>query len=495
MTGEAWGLPGLPAALAVTAALVPARWQRVLAPAAGLALLALGLRVAALGASGPPAAGLLYLDALSALLVAAISVVVATACLATGPYMEEERRAGLADEGRLRWYYFWFYAFIASMYLVPLVGNLGLLWVAVEATTLATAFLVGLRRDRAAVEAAWKYVLLCSVGISLALLGTILLYYAALPAVGAPERALTWPALVQAASAMDARLVRLAFVLALVGYGTKAGLAPLHAWLPDAHSQAPAPVSALLSGVLISSAMYALVRFAAVAGRALGGAYPGWLLIAFGLLSLAVAAPFVLVQRDFKRLLAYSSVEHMGVVATGAGLASLGGPLAGLAGFGAALHLVGHACIKGSLFLAAGRIAQVFATRHTGRVTGAARVLPGSGVAFLVGVVAVTGAPPFALFGSEFAIAQAGLAGGGAPATVAFLALLGVLFGGLIYYGLNLCLGDPPPEAGEVQREDLLSTAAVWAPLLLALAAGLALPAPASALLQAAGRIIAGGGL
>ncbi len=491
-----WLLPLLPAAAGLASAALPAAYLRLLAPAVGVTLLPVGLLAAAAGARGPVRAGLLYVDGLSALLVTAVSLVVAVACLYSADYMEEERRAGVVDEGRLRRYYFWFYVFIASMYLVVLVANLGLLWVAVEATTLATAFLVGLHGDRAAVEAAWKYVVLCTVGIALALLGTIVLYYAALTVLGRPDAALSWPDVARVAPTLDPRLVRLAFVLVLVGYGTKAGLAPLHAWLPDAHSQAPAPVSALLSGVLISSAMYALIRFGFLAGAAVGPSFPAWLMLFFGLLSLLVAAPFLLIQRDLKRLLAYSSVEHMGVVAVGVGLAGLGGPAAGLAAFGAALHLVGHACAKASLFFAAGRLVQVFATRRIDRVAGAARLLPWLGTAFLAGILAVTGSPPFSLFASEFAIASAGLAGPGLLPTVVFLVLLGIIFGGMIYYGLRLALGNPPghvARAAGPKREGSLMAVAAWAPLLLVFLAGLALPAPVETLLRQAGRVMAGG--
>lgn len=510
-----WTAVGVPVgflALGLAAGLLPLA-PRVLAGlslASGVALLSAGLVVAGgtfLG--GPRTFGPFYLDALSAYLVAIIAVVGFAACLFSAGHIQAEYRSGELGERQLRLYYFWFYIFIASMFLVALAGNLGLLWVAIEGTTLATAFLVGLYNTKASLEAAWKYTILCTVGIAIALLGTIVLYYAAMPVAGGPGRALSWPDVLAAAKQLDPGLVRLAFVLALVGYGTKAGLAPMHTWLPDAHSQAPAPVSGLLSGVLLSSAMYAIMRFYAIAAGALGPGYPGTLLLAFGLLSIAVATPFIVVQRDLKRLLAYSSIEHMGIVATGLGLAGLGGPGAALAGWGAVFHLFSHACTKAALFFSAGNLVHAWGTRRLDRIKGALRLAPLTGTALLLGGFALTGMPPFALFASEFAIAGGGFAQGAWWASVAFLVLLAVIFGGMTYYAMGVAFGAPvngdaAPHAGKadhagpggpVAEGGLAGAAAIWLPLVLVLLLGLHLPPPLNELIHQAAAIIRGGGM
>lgn len=507
-------LPAIPLAAALASALpLSPRALGRLAPAAGLAILAAGLPAArAALAAGPLQAGPFYLDALSAYMVAIVSLVSFAAALFSSGYMAREHAEGAFDGGRLRWYYFWFFTFITTMFLVLLAGNLGFLWVALEGTTLATALLVGFYHTRAAVEAAWKYVIVCTVGIAIALLGTILLYYAALPVAGSPGRALDWPSLVGMARSLDPGLVRLAFLLVLVGYGTKAGLAPMHTWLPDAHSQAPTPVSGLLSGVLISSALYAILRFYAVAAATLGPGYPSALLLGFGLLSIAVAAPFVVVQRDCKRLLAYSSVEHMGVVAAGLGLGGSGGPGAALAAWGAVFHLLVHALAKAPLFFAAGNLAHAYGTRRTDRIQGAVRLLPLSGTALLLGAFAITGSPPFALFASEFAIVSGGFRQGALGASILFLVLLAVIFGGMIHYAVRMTLGasprngrgngdgdgrgngapagwDDPAETGVGGLGGL----AVWLPLALVLALGLAVPGPVDAAVRQAAAIVRGG--
>lgn len=510
-----WVAVSLPvgfAALGLVAGVLPLspRTLAGLSPAAGVALLAAGLGVTGGAlAGGSLSFGPFYLDALSAYMTAIIAVVGCAACLFSSGHIQAEHQSGELGVRQVRLYYFWFYIFIASMFLVVLAGNLGLLWVAIEGTTLATAFLVGLYNTKASIEAAWKYTILCTVGIAIALLGTIVLYYAALPVAGGPGRALSWPDVMAAAGRLDPGLVRLAFVLALVGYGTKAGLAPMHTWLPDAHSQAPAPVSGLLSGVLLSSAMYAVLRFYAIAAGALGPAYPGALLLAFGLLSIAVATPFIIVQRDLKRLLAYSSVEHMGVVAVGAGLAGLGGPAAALAGWGAVFHLFSHACTKAALFFSAGNLVHAWGTRRLDRIHGALRLVPLTGTALLLGGFALTGMPPFALFASEFAIASGGFAQGAYWASMLFLVLLAVIFGGMTYYAMSVAFGKPtdgngahhgvPGEAdqagtGRLARDGGLAGAlAIWLPLALVLLLGLYLPPPLNELIQRAAAILQGG--
>ncbi len=493
-------LAPLCAGLAAGALPLPPRALASLCRWMGALILALGLAVAGgVFAGGPLRWGVIYVDALSAYMIAIVALVAFAACLYSAGYMHGAFLAGEVSERRLRWYYLWFFSFIASMLTVVLAANLGLLWVAVEATTLATAFLVGLYGTKPALEAAWKYVVICTVGIAIALLGTIITYFAALPVLGG-ERALLWEALAAVAGRLDPHMMKLAFILVLVGYGTKAGLAPMHTWLPDAHSQAPAPVSALLSGVLISSALYAIIRFYALAAGALGPAFPAALLLVFGLLSLAVAAPFIVLQRDFKRLLAYSSVEHMGIIAAGLGLAGLGGAgkAAALAGFGAVLHLLSHACAKAALFFAAGDLAQAYSTRLIDRVQGAVRVAPVAGTALVAGTFAITGTPPFALFASEFAIVGGAFARGLYLPGVLFLFFLSVIFGGMMYYVTRMAFGRAPARVnggahGAVSGgQDLAGVAAIALPLALVLIIGLYLPPP---LQRVIGQVAAAAGL
>jgi hydrogenase-4 component F len=290
--------------------------------------------------------------------------------------------------------------FLGAMSLGVLADNLGVLWVAVEATTITTAFLVGHHRTRLALEAAWKYVVLGSVGVAIAFLGIVLLY-AATRSAGSPT--LSWSILDATHPALDPALVRIAAALTILGFATKAGLAPMHSWLPDAHSQAPAPVSGLMSGVLLSVAFYAILRVQAIAAPVIGTGLMRGMLATAGLLSLAVATLLLIAQRDLKRLLAYSSVEHMGVLALAA---AIGGPLAISA---ALLHVLGHGLAKSSAFVASGWILETEGTTRLDDLRLLLRRRPGVAVPFLVGVTALLGLPPFSLFFSEVAIVVAGV--------------------------------------------------------------------------------------
>ena len=291
--------------------------------------------------------------------------------------------------------------FLGAMSLAVLADNIGVLWVAIEATTIATAFLVGHHRSRRSLEAAWKYVVLASVGVAIALLGIVLLY-AATRSAGSPT--LSWSQLDTVRPPLDPSLVRVAAALAILGFATKAGLAPMHSWLPDAHSQAPAPVSGLMSGVLLSVAFYAILRVQAIAGPVIGPGLMRGMLVTAGLLSLAVAAALTIRQRDLKRMLAYSSIEHMGLLALAA---AAGGVLALSA---ALLHVLGHGLAKSSTFVVSGRILATEGTTSTTEIRGLLTRRPGVAVPFLVGMVALLGLPPFSLFFSEVAIVIAGVA-------------------------------------------------------------------------------------
>jgi hydrogenase-4 component F len=422
---------------------------------------------------------LLYVDALSAVMIGTITTIGLAAALVSVGYLRRDLHVGHVLDGRrgLGWYYFGFHIFIWTMLVTVSVNNLGLLWVGVEATTLSSALLVGFYRNKAALEAAWKYIILCTVGITFALFGVLLTYYAAVQADGGVA-SLNWTSMSQQAGQLDPAMMRLAFVFILIGFGTKAGFAPLHTWLADAHSQAPSPVSGVLSGVLLACALYAILRFHAITTSATQSAFSSNLLIAFGVFSVAVAAPFILIQRDLKRLLAYSSVEHIGLMAIAFGI---GGPLGTAAGL---LHLVNHAITKAMLFFIAGDIAQRFGTRRISALRGIIRIIPLGGGLLLFGILAITGIPPSSIFISEIAIASAGFSGS-RPAligTVVIVMLLGLIFAGLLAQALRIVYGVPiersanPPTRS--WREDIPWLAAVAPLAAIVLLFGLYVPGP-----------------
>src|SRR5262249_1354190 len=311
--------------------------------------------------------------------------------------------------------------FLASMTLVTLSQHFGLLWVAVEATTLASAPLIYFHRHHRSLEATWKYLLICSVGIALALLGNFLLAVAASHGGSAPT-ALTVADLVRSAARLHVPWVEAAFLFFLVGYGTKMGLAPLHTWLPDAHSESPSVVSALLSGALLNCAFLAILRIHQVCVAAGLGDFSRQLLVGFWLFSIVVAAVFILGQSDFKRMLAYSSVEHMGILALSVGCG---------AGYAMGLHAIGHSLVKGSLFLTSGILLAAYKTKNVTKISGLLPDYPATGLLWLVGFLAIVGAPPFSLFMSEFLVAKALIDGSRPFAATAFLVLLGVILIGM----------------------------------------------------------------
>jgi hydrogenase-4 component F len=381
--------------------------------------------------------GLLAVDALSAFMLLVIGAVALVVGLATPGQLRVEVAAGRLDEpGRTR-HLVLVQLFLAAMALAVLAAGLGVLWVSLELTTVLTAFLVAQGRGRRAAEAAWKYVIICSTGIALALLGTFVLNAAAHHA-GA---GLDWTSLTAASPHLDQGVTRLAVLLLVLGFGTKAGLAPLHAWLPDAHSQAPAPVSALMSGVLISVAFYAVLRVKVVADLALGPEFARGLLVALSLASIALAASLLIAQRDYKRMLAYSSIENMGLLALGA---AIGSPLAVAA---VLLHILGHGLAKSSLFLGAGRMLQFTGTSRIDGVRALGARQPVLAWGFGLGVLAIIALPPFSLFASELGIVRAGFAGGLGWATAAALLLVLVAAASLVGHTSRMLLGAPPSDA------------------------------------------------
>ncbi|MEU0570824.1 proton-conducting transporter membrane subunit [Nonomuraea sp. NPDC005983] len=379
--------------------------------------------------------GLLRVDALSAYMLIVIGVVALLAMLASPAYLRAELAAGHTGRRAARRYGIFTQCFIAAMAVAVLAASLGVLWVAVEATTILTAFLVGYRRTRKATEAAWKYVVICSVGIALALLGLVIVHYAAVHAK--LSDGLDWVSLAGHAAELDPGVTRIAVVLLVLGFGAKAGLAPLHAWLPDAHSQAPAPVSALMSGVLLSVAFYAILRVKVISDGALGPGFGRILLVAVALASLAVAAALLIGQRDFKRMLAYSSIEHMGLIALGAAIGN------GLALTAVLLHILGHGLGKSVLFIGSGQIQQAVGSSQIAAVRGLAARSPVLAGAFALGLLALVGLPPFSLFASELGIARAGFTSGLGWAVAVALALMLVVLAGVGGAAGRMLLGDP----------------------------------------------------
>jgi hydrogenase-4 component F len=441
---------------------------------AAIAVFGIGVAVAAEVLDGEilvAGTNLLRVDSLSALMVVIITFLGAVAAFYAIGYLRAEFAD--ADLPRARLFFSLFHLFIFTMLLAATTDNHGVMWVSIEGTTLATVFLVNLRRSRTSLEAAYKYLILSSVGIALAFIGTALVYYAG--AAKAGEIAVNWSAL-SAAASLNPEVMRLAFVFILIGYGTKAGLAPMHTWLPDAHSEAPAPISALMSGVLLNVGLYAVLRFKAVVDLNIGSHFTGALLLGIGLLSLAVAAAFLVRPRNYKRMLAYSSVEHMGIICLGLGFGGYWGT------FGALFHILNHALSKSLLFMLSGNILRKYHSAAIDDVRGVLHTAPWTGALFLAGTFALLGFPPFAPFVSEFIIFRAGLD------THPWVAALGVILLVVVFAGMlasiNRMLYGLAP--ADLPRGDGLR---LWlAPLTLNLALllvlGLTLPLPLQAALN-----------
>ena len=461
MNAVVWVPLALPLLLAVVSSVFRTRSWAVWVPVAAAAgLLVTGIVLAAgVHSGGAIEVGLLRVDALTAWMLTAVGVVAVTAIWGGTPH-REDRGPTQGNFGSL------LCAFLFAMSLALLADNIGLMWVAIEATTITTAFLVGFRGGRGALEAAWKYVVLGSVGVAVAFLGVVLLY-AASRASGEPS--LSWVTLVAEAKLLDPQLVRVGGALAALGFATKAGLAPMHSWLPDAHSQAPAPVSGLMSGVLLSVALYAILRVQAITDSALGPELMRTLLVAAGLLSLLVTAALVVTQRDYKRLLAYSSIEHMGLMALGV---AAGGQLALVA---VLLHVVGHGLVKSSMFVLAGRILGFTGSHRVADVRNLLRTRPDLAGPFLLGGAALLGFPPFVTFFTEVAIIVAGFQRGLVWPMVAACFLLLVVFAGIARHVLDMTLGtDETPVRTEESEALMPDRPTPWRQVPVAIALGLA---------------------
>lgn len=372
----------------------------------------------------------------------------------------------LGEEGRLYRFYAMFAGFGLSTLVGPMMNNAGLYWIAIELTTLISTFLVAFEREAASIEAAWKYIIVVSAGISLALLGTVLFYWSGTFVLG-PTYDMTWRALQDVAPRLNPSLVSLSFLLVLIGYGTKVGLAPMHTWLPDAHSEGPAPVSALLSGALLNTAMAGIVRYLTIADAAgIAGLARGTLL-ALGAFSLLVAALFIVRQKGLKRLMAYSSVEHMGVIALGFGF---GGPL-GTAG--ALYHMLNHSLNKSAMFFGAGAVMRAYQTKRIPGITHVMRQLPVLGGLWLAGAVAITGAPPFALFLSELTIIRAGLADASYLLIGLMAVLLVIIFVGFLNHFRTMYFEGGETAIGRIAPVSLWCLLPMWLALVPLLVMGL----------------------
>jgi hydrogenase-4 component F len=423
-----------------------------------------------------------FVDSFNVVFVALTAFIGFTTAVFSRPYMRVERQHGRIGMGRLRLYHGLYQVFIAAMLLALLTNNMGLLWVAMEAATLSTVLLVSLYRTRASLEAAWKYFILCGVGIAQALFGTILLYFAAEQTLGREgTTALLWTHLNAVKSHLEPRVLGLAFVFLLVGYGAKAGLAPLHNWLPDAHAEGPSPVSAVLSGLLLNVALYAVLRCKVLVEGSIGSYFPGRMLMGFGLLSVVIGALFIWRQRDIKRLFAYSSIEHMGLITFAFGM---GGPVANFAGL---LHMTVHSLTKSSIFFAAGHASQVTGTQRMDGIRGLVTFCPTVGWGLILGSLAILGMPPFGVFASEFLILTTAMRDH--PWTVPFLiAALGVAFAGIFTKIQPMVFGES--ERPKLEQSPYLVP--VFLHLTLVLTLGFYMPFALAEWFRAAAKLIGG---
>ena len=409
----------------------------------------------------------LFVDDLNVVFVVLGTFVGFTTSAFSASYIEHEIEIGRLTPKHLRFYHAMYQALMFAMNLALLANNMGLMWVAIELATLTTVLMVGIYRTPEALEAAWKYFILGSVGIALALFGTILVYMAARPVIGEGHDAMVWTALIERSKEFSPELLNVAFVFLMLGYGTKVGLAPLHAWLPDAHAEGPTPISAVLSGLLLNVALYAVLRFKMLLAANPAAIAPGPLMVSLGLVSLIFAGFMLYRRRDIKRLFAYSSIEHMGLITFAFGM---GGPLANFAGL---LHMTMHSLTKSAIFFTVGHISQVKGTQKLSEIRGLTESHPLLGWGLVLGVVAIAGLPPLGIFMSEFLIVSSTFA------RVPLLALP-LVFGLLIALGAlflrlsDAAFGKPTGSMAPVKASRL----PLIAHLSLVLAAGIYLPAP-----------------
>jgi hydrogenase-4 component F len=457
------GVLGVPALAAALFAALPG--YRI---AARLNIAAAGLTLACaltLFFVKPQPGPYLLVDDLNGTFIALTTFIGFTTSVFSASYIGYELEIGRLTPPFVRFYHAMYQVLMFAMNLALVANNIGLMWVAIELATLTTVMMVGIYRTHEALEAAWKYFILGSVGIALALFGTILVYMAARPVVGEGLDAMVWTVLVARAGAFDPALLDVAFVFLLLGYGTKIGLAPLHAWLPDAHAEGPTPISAVLSGLLLNVALYALLRFKMLLAVNPAAIAPGPLMVTLGLVSLVFAVFMLYRRRDIKRMFAYSSIEHMGIITFAFGM---GGPLANFAGL---LHMTMHSLTKSAIFFAVGHVAQVKGTQRIADIGGLTETHPVLGWTLILGVVAIAGLPPLGIFMSEFLVVSSTFAR--APA-LALVLVFGILVGvAALFLRLNtIAFGEPRGP----QRTSQASYVPMFAHLALVLVAGIYLP-------------------
>ena len=455
----------IPAVAASALALLPA--YRLTAPLNVLAAFLSFVAALSLFFERPPAGRYMLVDDLNNVFIVLTTFVGFTTSVFSASYIGHELETGRLTPTNLRFYHAMYQTLMFAMNIALIANNIGLMWVAVELATLTTVLMVGIYRTHEALEAAWKYFILGSVGIALALFGTILVYMAARPVVGEGLDAMVWTVLIEHAGGFDPALLNVAFVFLLLGYGTKVGLAPLHAWLPDAHAEGPTPISAVLSGLLLNVALYALLRFKLLLAANPDALAPGPLMVILGLVSLIFAAFMLYRRRDIKRMFAYSSIEHMGIITFAFGI---GGPLANFAGL---LHMTMHSLTKSAIFFAVGHISQVKGTQKIADMGGLTVTHPVLGWGLVLGVMAIAGLPPLGIFMSEFLIVSSTFAREPWLAVPLVFGLL-VGFGALILRLNQVAFGEPrgpnaPAEASYVP---------MYAHLALVFMAGVYLPPP-----------------
>ena len=439
----------------------------------GATLLTLLAAVSLLVLPAPQSTAYLLIDELNIVFIALGSFVGFTTSIFSASYIGHELETGRLTPTYLRFYHAMYQILMFAMNLALLANNIGLMWVAIEIATLTTVMMVGIYRTHEALEAAWKYFILASVGIGLALFGTILVYVAAEPVIGEGGGSMVWTELVKHAAAFDPALLNVSFVFLLLGYGTKVGLAPLHAWLPDAHAEGPTPISAVLSGLLLNVALYAVLRFKMLMTANAAAVAPGPLMVTLGLISVIFAAFMLYRRRDIKRLFAYSSIEHMGIIVFAFGM---GGPLANFAGL---LHMTMHSLTKSGIFFAVGHVTQVKGTQRIAEIGGLTETHAWLGWSLVIGVVAIAGLPPFGIFMSEFLVVSSSFARSPVLALLLVFGLL-IALGALILRLNSIAFGAPRGPSAPVKA----SYAPLIAHFALVLAMGIYLPAPLVAWFQ-----------
>ncbi|MEI7727976.1 MAG: hydrogenase 4 subunit F [Verrucomicrobiota bacterium] len=427
--------------------------------------------------------GFLRADSLSAVVVLLTGFVALVVNVYSVGFMRREEVGGKINDTQFRRFYVLTPFFLGTMNLVPLVDNLGVMWVAMETSTLVSVMLVLFYNQKTSLEAAWKYIIIGSIGVSLALFGTVITYYSAVGILGPDAgRGMDWSVLLPLAEKFDRYPMKLAFIFILLGYGTKAGLAPMHTWKPDAYAEVPVPSAALMGAAFVNCALYAIMRFYVLAEKCLGPVFPGNLLMFLGIGSMLVAVPFIVVQRNFRRILAYSSIDHTGIMVAALGF---GGPLAVM------LHMVFHAVTKPLMFFCAGNVQQHYDTPHFRKVTGVMKTLPWTGALFMIGTLAVTGTAPFSMFQSEYLALSAAVEHKHYWAAGLFLLAVVTIFAGFLTHMVRMNLGKPSSPV-TTRKECPWKLTAMLMVLVPVLVLTFYLPAPLYELIQRAAKIVGG---